>query len=430
MQTSIVVTTVIVAMASLATFQPERGVLSRCDRQVDGLTIARGYCVETFAEGIGAARHITTDGRGNVFVILQAQRKGTPPGGIVALRDSNADGRADYEQRFGSIYGSDIKWHQGFLFAASEDTVVRFRIADDTLMPTGDPEVMVTGFPRFEDGEHRRKTIAFDDHGGLYVHVGAPNNSCQAQNRVAHSPGLRPCPYLEKAAGIWRFDESAAGQRHGVEGSRVATGIRYALGMAWNPISRSLYLVQEGRDELHSGWPELFSEGQSAETPSEELIEVTQQLPDFGWPYCYYDAFRNKRLLAPEYGGDGIGVGGCARYAAPKMAFPAHTSPTDIVIDSGNTMGNRRQGAYVSFHGGWGRQPFGQAGYSVLFVPFTGGQPMGRWEVFVEGFAGIAPVKMPTDAAYRPAGLTIDPQGRLYIADSKKGRIWRLSRES
>jgi glucose/arabinose dehydrogenase len=48
--------------------------------------------------------------------------------------------------------------------------------------------------------------------------------------------------------------------------------------------------------------------------------------------------------------------------------------------------------------------------------------------VFADGFAG------PTDdsknvstAAYRPVGLAVAPDGSLYVADSQKGRLWRIS---
>jgi mono/diheme cytochrome c family protein len=44
--------------------------------------------------------------------------------------------------------------------------------------------------------------------------------------------------------------------------------------------------------------------------------------------------------------------------------------------------------------------------------------------IFADGFAGG--VKNPGQAAHRPAGLAVGPDGALYIADDVRGRIWRV----
>jgi len=42
---------------------------------------------------------------------------------------------------------------------------------------------------------------------------------------------------------------------------------------------------------------------------------------DYGWPECYYDAFAQKLVLAPEYGGDGgKAIGVCADKIGPVAA--------------------------------------------------------------------------------------------------------------
>ena len=87
-------------------------------------------------------------------------------------------------------------------------------------------------------------------------------------------------------------------------------------------MTHSSWAVQNGRDQL-SIW-RAFDATQNAELPAEEPQEVKEGA-DYGWPYCYFDAFQNKRFEAPEYGGDGRTVADCAKYAKPVALFPRTT---------------------------------------------------------------------------------------------------------
>ena len=62
----------------------------------------------------------------------------------------------------------------------------------------------------------------------------------------------------------------------------------------------------------------------------------------------------------------------------------------------------------------------------MTFVPFSGGKPGAR-ETFADGFAGKTPLMNPDDAAARPGGVAMGPDGSLYIAEDTKGKIWRVS---
>lgn len=55
----------------------------------------------------------------------------------------------------------------------------------------------------------------------------------------------------------------------------------------------------------------------------------------------------------------------------------------------------------------------------------TDGKPSGKFVVFADGFAGA--VKEPGQAAHRPSGLAVGPDGALYISDDQRGRIWRVT---
>ena len=50
----------------------------------------------------------------------------------------------------------------------------------------------------------------------------------------------------------------------------------------------------------------------------------------------------------------------------------------------------------------------------------------GDYEIFADGFAGQVPLMERDDATYRPSGVAQGPDGSLYIANDKTGRIWRV----
>jgi hypothetical protein len=140
----------------------------------------------------------------------------------------------------------------------------------------------------------------------------------------------------------------------------------------------------------------------------------------------YYDAFVQRLVLAPEYGGDGgkrIGV--CANKVAPIAAFPAHWAPNAMVLyDKTQFPARYRGGVFIAFHGSWDRAPYAQGGYNVVFQTLDGDRASGQCEIFADGFAGA--VKSPARAEHRPSGLAVGPDGSLYVSDDIRGRIYRI----
>ena len=156
--------------------------------------------------------------------------------------------------------------------------------------------------------------------------------------------------------------------------------------------------------------------------PSEEFVRITEG-SDFGWPYCFHDPRTGQKLLAPEYGGDGVEVGRCADMGMPLIAFPAHWAPNDLEFYTGEQFPQRyRGGAFIAFHGSWNRAPNPQEGFQVVFAPATETGFGPAWETFADGFRN----EMDPDDHSRPVGVAMGPDGSLYVSDSVQGRIWRI----
>ncbi|NKB87825.1 MAG: sorbosone dehydrogenase [Acidobacteria bacterium] len=397
-----------------------------------GIALADDLCATVFAADLGRPRHAAVADNGDLYVARQAIRRRNPegeividaPAGVYALRDTDGDGVADQQEAVNEVGETGIALHDGYLYYASTTEIWRVARATEELVPTGQPERVVWGFP--QQGQHASKPMTFDDSGNLYVNVGAPSNACQVDMRTPGSMGEEPCSQLELQAGIWVYAAGDLEQEHGADGRRYGTGIRNAMALDWNHDVSALYALQHGRDSLFDLWGEMFSTEQSAEIPSEEMFRVGDG-DDFGWPYCYHDPNTDQKVLAPEYGGDGVALGRCADTAPTLLAFPAHWAPNDLHFYRGAGLPERyRGGAFVAFHGSWNRMPFAQAGYNVVFVPFANGSPSGDYEVVADSFAAEGEIMSPRDAAHRPTGLAEGPDGSLYIIDDAGGQIWRL----
>ena len=412
--------------------QPDPGEESpisspEADADNGSLRLPDGFGAFVVADTLGPARHIAVRDNGDLYVKIRRIPKEGGGHGILAMRDTDGDGRVDQTEGFGDFGGTGIAIHNGYLYASSDTSVYRFQLVEGQLLPKIPGELIVDGF--INQGSHATKSITFDEQGHMYVNVGGPSNACQTEARTPGSLGQDPCPQLEWQGGIWQFDANKAGQTQKGDGVHYASGIRNAVALEWSQQLNSLFAVQHGRDQLDQLFPEHFTEEQRVQLPAEEFIQISQG-DDFGWPYCYYDGIQNKKMLAPEYGGDGNTQGRCEGVKPPIEAFPAHYAPNDLLFYTGDMFPEKyRNGAFIAFHGSWNRAPKRQEGYSVVFIPLLNGVPSGEWEVFAGGFPNLTEeeeFKSPNKAKYRPTGLAQGPDGSLYITDDAKGRIWRV----
>jgi glucose/arabinose dehydrogenase len=385
-----------------------------------GLKLPAGFHALKAADGLGAARHIAVAPNGDVFVKLEKLKNDK---GIYLLHDANGDGRLEQLTGFGNYIGTGIYLKDGYLYASSNVEVFRYKLAaDNKPFDENNPEKIITGL--LDRHQHESKSITLDNAGNIYVNIGAYSNACQEKDRTRGSLGIKPCPVLDSAGGIWQFKIDKAGQTYG-EGIHYATGLRNVVGLDWNTQTNTLFVMQHGRDQLNDNFPDLFTVKQSAELPAECMYELRNG-SNCGWPYIYYDQLQHKKILAPEYGGDGKKEGG-EDAQDPVIAFPGHMAPNGLLFYTGNMFPEKyKNGAFIAFHGSWNRAPEPQKGFFVAFIPFKDGKPGGDWEIFADGFSGKTTVASPGDAQHRPCGIAQGPDGSLYVSDDVKGTIYRI----
>ena len=385
------------------------------------LKLPAGFTASVFADNLGEARHLVVSPQGNVFVKLARLKGGD---GIILLQDADKDGKAEKQSGFGDFTGTGIALSNDHLYASSDEEIYRYGLdGKGNVTKPDSPERIVTGL--INRHQHAAKAIALDNKGNLYVNIGAYSNSCQERDRAKGSKGMMPCPILDSAGGIWRFNASKRDQTYG-DGKRYATGLRNVVGIDWNEQLNQLFVTQHGRDQLFQMFPEYYDAKQGAELPAETLYALKEG-DDCGWPYIYYDQNQKKKILAPEYGGDGKKTG-AEKAIDPVMAFPGHLAPNDLLFYTGKMFPEKyRNGAFIAFHGSWNRAPEPQKGYFVAFIPFENGKPSGNWEIFADNFAGHENMKSPGEAAHRPCGLALGPDGALYVSDDVKGTIYKIT---
>ena len=93
-----------------------------CDPDNGGLNLPGGFCAvvvydaKTSTGGPARVRDIAVAPNGDVFVANQS-----PGGGVLALRDTDGDGKADETAQFGTSPGNGIYFRSPYLYFAPND---------------------------------------------------------------------------------------------------------------------------------------------------------------------------------------------------------------------------------------------------------------------------------------------------------------------
>lgn len=303
-------------------------------------------------------------------------------GTVTALPDPQHSGRASAEvtvlKDLNGPHG--IAFYQGQLYVAEINRLVRYDW-DESHLRASNGMVLAT-LPN--SGEHITRSILFAND-KLYVSVGSSCNVCAEGD--------------PRRAAILEMNTD------GSDAHVFASGLRNAVGLAFNERTSTVWVTDNGRDWLGDN------------LPPDEIDDLGRNGGDFGWPYCY-----GNRVPDASFGGT---MERCRNTIPPRVELPAHSAPLGLVFYEGKMFPAEYQGdLFVAFHGSWNRSV--PTGYKVIRVKMNQqGEPEGV-EDFLMGWLPPGETR-PGKWMGRPVGFAIGPDGSLYISDDGSGSIYRIT---
>ncbi|GHG30657.1 PQQ-dependent sugar dehydrogenase [Paracoccus aerius] len=367
-------------------------------------TCAAGLRVNAFASGLDHPRWIEVLPNGDVLVAESKEQPGPPKTlmdhaaqatmrrakaiGVSAnrvslLRDADGDGVAEIREAFvenqNQPFGMALIGNRFYL--GNTDGIVAFDYAAGATSLAGPGQKLVSFKPH---GHWTRSLIVSPDGTRIYAGVGSLSNI-----------GDQGMEAEEGRAAIWELDVATGKARI------FASGLRNAVGMAWEPTTGTLWTVVNERDGLGD------------ETPPDYLTSV-QEGGFYGWPYSYWGSTVDDRV--PQ---DKALV---ARAITPDYALGGHTASLGLCWMPAGTLPGFGEGMVIGQHGSWNRAKL--SGYKLIFVPFANGAPSGPPRDILTGF-----LSGDEKVAYgRPVGVAIGPDRKsLLMADDVGDVIWRVT---
>ncbi|MGI2015000.1 PQQ-dependent sugar dehydrogenase [Shewanella oncorhynchi] len=332
------------------------------------ITVAKGFGLSLYASDIGDAKQMAMGANGTLFV--GSNKSGT----IHALVDSNQDGRVDkrYVIAKGLESPDAIAFHNGDLFVATENQIVRFVDIEQRLRRPSRPKEIYSDLPYSEKKSSR--AINFGPDGRLYVSIGAPCNVCEA-----------PVPYSSIIA--INVDTGASEQ--------IAAGVRDASGFDWSPIDKKLWFADQGRDWMGDN------------LPPDEINRIDVIGSHYGFPYLHASSVVEPAYEKPKN----------LKITLPMYELPAHVAPTGLAFYRGNQFPDiYHNQLFVAENGSWNRSS--KVGYQVVMLKIEDQKVVSR-ETVVSFLDGEFPVA-------RPFALLSASDGAMYISDDLKGNVYRL----
>ncbi|KAJ4421351.1 hypothetical protein N0V85_000223 [Neurospora sp. IMI 360204] len=437
-----------------------------------------GYEARLVATGLKKPRGVIIDSKGRLLVVeagkgithLTIKDDGWPclsvekTTTLVSMIDLNhgielsVDGKTLYTSTSNSVYS----------WAYDADAV---HVSDEK-----SPKTLISNMTNVGGGHSTRTLLISRKQPGILL-VSRGSGSNIDNGATDHSSGISQIrafdisdPNLGTSGGGKVYDYPS-------EGWTIGWGLRNSVGVAEEPNTGGIYSVENSADgikrfgvDIHEDSPgeEMNYHGilrfpsSSPSNQSSSSDQGQQQGGNHGYPYCL--ALYNSSLPFPslntlktgsQFTHDSTPYSipylpssssssdtsspqakpinittsdtSCSstNFIPPRLTFPAHTAPLDIKFSNGN---DNQSLAYISFHGSWDRST--PAGYKLSTVLFdtTKGEPVEASDStnsLVDVMWNRDVSKCP-EQCFRPVGLAVDGEERIWMTDDDKGDVWVL----
>ncbi len=332
------------------------------------ITVSKGFGLTLFASDLGDAKQLALGANGTLFVGSHKE------GIITALVDANQDGRVDkrYIIAKGLNYPEAIAFHDGALYVAEDERILRFVEIESRLRRPGRPKEVYDRLPG--NTKKSRRAMHFGPDGRLYIAIGAPCNVCEPEDP---------------------FGSIIAINVESGESEQIVSGVRRVGAFDWSVTDKELWFSELGRNWMGDN------------LPPDEINKVETVGSHYGFPYIHATDVIEPAYDKPEN----------LKVVAPQFELPAHVAPLGLHFYRGEQFPERYHNQmFIAENGSWNRSS--KVGYQVVMLEIENKKIVKRSTVvsFLDGEFPVA----------RPYSLITAPDGGMYISDDLKGNVYRL----
>ena len=331
--------------------------------EADGVELPPGFSLIKFADSVRPVA-LAFDDDGYLYVTTQ-------PGFVYVYKDTNGDGRADFESQFS--FGFD--WPNGIAIHPENGDVYVSQKGKISILRDLDGDYVADEAVNFANGLpydlHWSNQLVFGPDGLLYMGLGSTCDVCYEVD--------------ERSATIMRFNTETG------ESEVYASGLRNPFDVAFHPETGALFATDNGRDDL------------GPDSPAEELNHIKQGA-NYGFPDCW------GRFEGTGCEGTEIAVG----------FFQPHSSTNSLEFYTGDRFPRRYQGQlYATVFGSWFYPENVERGIHQINLNQNGDNYQADIDWFMKWDRWLL-------------GLAQGPDGALYVGDysvedQNDGDIYRIS---